>query len=113
METLVGVNKIDKYEILFSPNFDKSLIRNIDFWRELEIPEEKITKYIQNIFLIIKTLEDSPYQFPVISNIYNFDSEIRRVKIGKNYAIFFKIDEMNKKIIIGSFYNQKQMNIKF
>ncbi|MDN6270715.1 MAG: type II toxin-antitoxin system RelE/ParE family toxin, partial [Tetragenococcus koreensis] len=33
--------------------------------------------------------------------------------IGKTFAIFYRIDKKNSKILIGNFFKQKQMKVQF
>ncbi|KRL81418.1 hypothetical protein FC57_GL000577 [Lactobacillus ultunensis DSM 16047] len=48
-----------------------------------------------------------------VSSIYHFSTPTYRITIGKKYAIFYRVNEKEKKVLIGSFFNNKQMKVDF
>lgn len=45
-----------------------------------------------------------------VSEIYGMDSSTYRIVIGKSYALFFRIDQEKKEILVGRIFQSKQMN---
>ncbi len=74
---------------------------------------KKITTFVQSIYKSIELTKLFPEMHEEISEIYNFDNPAYRILIGKNYALFYRINESERTIKIGNMYHQKQMHLSF
>ena len=102
------------FEIKYSRNFINSLEKEINYWKnELEFSDEQIKKYISLISKNIQLLKDFPCISKDVISIYEFHVPTYRITIGKKYAIVYRIDDINKIIIVGSLLNNRQMRIEF
>ena len=102
------------FEIKYSRNFINSLEKEINYWKnELGFSDEQIKKYISLISKNIQLLKNFPYISKDVSSIYEFHVSTYRITIGKKYAIFYRIDDINKIIMVGSLFNNRQMRIEF
>lgn len=102
------------YRIKYSKSFVNSLSKQIDYWEtQLFISQEQIENYISLIYKNIKLLANFPYICQNVKDIYHFSQATYKMPIGKQYAIFYRVDEENKIVMIGSLFHNKQMQIKF
>jgi plasmid stabilization system protein ParE len=54
-----------------------------------------------------------PEMYSDVQDVYNFSESTRRILIGDSYGIFYRVDEENHQLIVGSIFNQKQLHVKF
>mgnify|MGYP001194430481 CR=1 FL=1 len=103
-----------QYTIEYTENFKGSLQTNIDEWEtSLLISDDKIKKFIRAIYTSIHLLKFFPDIHEDISLIYQFTEPTYRIQIGRNFAIFYRIDEECKTVQIGNLFKQKQMKMLF
>lgn len=102
------------YQIKYSESFASSLSQTITYWQmDLGFPDDTIQNYISPISKNIHLLSDFLFISQDVSSIYHFSIPTYRITIGKKYAIFYRVDEKRKIIMIGSFFSNKQMKIEF
>lgn len=102
------------YQIRYSQNFADSLTKTVDYWeKQLQLPANSIKKYVSLISKNINLLADYPYISEDISHLYHFTMPTYRITIGNQYCIFYRVDEKNKVVQIGSLYNSHQMKVEF
>lgn len=102
------------YTIIYSDHFTTSLINEISYWKNnLLLSDKEITKYISLIYHNIQLLSDFPYPYQDVHQKYQLDKPTYKITIGKKYAIFCRVSEKNRTIIIGSFFSNKQMRLEF
>lgn len=102
------------YRLEYSKSFAESLENLIYDWEtELEISSDKIKTFVQSIEHSLKMVGQFPEMYEEISEIYNLKVPTYRILIGKQYAIFYRLNHVDKKVLVGSIFNQKQMRIKF
>lgn len=102
------------YSVEYTKTFQISLREHIREWSEEYLfSDEKISKFVRSIYKSIELTKIFPEMHEEISGIYSFDNPTYRILIGKNYAIFYRIDKVQNKILVGNFYNQKQMQLDF
>ena len=95
-------------------SFRLSLRKHIQEWsKEYFFTDEKITTFVQSIYKAIELTKIVPEMHEETSAIYNFNSPTYRILIGKNYAIFYRIDRSTKKIMLGNMYYQRQLHVLF
>ena len=98
----------------YTESFRLSLRKHIQEWsKEYFFTDEKITTFVQSIYKSIELTKIVPEMHEEISAIYNFNSPTYRILIGKNYAIFYRIDRSTKKIMLGNMYYQRQLHVLF
>lgn len=103
-----------KYKLVYAASFSNSLEQFIYYWEnELGFSEEKIKKFVKSIEQSLRMLNEFPEMYEEVSALYNLDSPTYRILIGKQYAIFYRINHFDKEVLIGSLFNQKQMRITF
>lgn len=111
---MAGENEQKNYLIFYAASFMESLKENIREWEEeLAIPEEKIRTFIQSIDRSINLLKLFPEMYENVASIYGFSEPSYRILIGSSYGIFYRIDHENKRILIGNFFKQKQLHLRF
>ncbi|WP_010054431.1 type II toxin-antitoxin system RelE/ParE family toxin [Carnobacterium maltaromaticum] len=102
------------YSVEYTKTFQSSLREHIKEWSEAYFfSDEKITKFVRSIYKSIELTKIFPEMHEEISRVYGFDKPTYRILIGKNYAIFYRIDKVQNKILVGNLYNQKQMQLDF
>ena len=102
------------YQIKYSESFASSLSQTITYWKmDLGFSDDTIQNYISLISKNIHLLSDFPFISQDVSSIYHFPIPTYRITIGTKYAIFYRVDEKRKIIMIGSFFSNKQMKIEF
>lgn len=102
------------YQIKYSKSFASSLSQTITYWQhDLGFTDDQIKHYISLISKNIHLLSDFPFISQDVSSIYHFSVPTYRITIGKKYAIFYRVDEQKKTVMIGSFFSNKQMKIEF
>lgn len=102
------------YKINYGMHFADLLEQTINYWQEsLQISDEKIEKFVRQIEKSFGMLKDFPKIGQDVTKLYGFTETTYRILIGQKYAIFYRIDEAEKTINIGSFYSNKQMRLKF
>lgn len=102
------------YQIKYSESFASSLSQTITYWQiDLGFSDDTIQNYISLISKNIHLLSDFPFISQDVSSIYHFPIPTYRITIGKKYTIFYRVDEKQKIIMIGSFFSNKQMKIEF
>jgi len=102
------------YDLIYSDSFVKSLEEIIYNWEiELGFSEEKIKVFIQSIEHSLRMVSEFPKMHEEVSDIYSLSSPTYRILIGKQYAIFYRLNSKDKEILVGSIFNQKQMRINF
>ncbi|WP_086445440.1 hypothetical protein [Candidatus Enterococcus lemimoniae] len=98
----------------YTESFRLSLRKlNQEWSKEYFFTDEKITTFVQSIYKSIELTKIVPEMHEEISAIYNFNNPIYRILIGKNYAIFYRIDRSTTKIMLGNMYYQRQLHISF
>lgn len=103
-----------EYSIEYTAKFRNSLRETIQEWSDQYFfTDEKISKFVRSIYKSIELTKIFPEMHEEISGIYGFSDPTYRILIGKNYAIFYRINEPQKKIMVGNFFHQKQMHITF
>ncbi|AYW50222.1 type II toxin-antitoxin system RelE/ParE family toxin [Tetragenococcus halophilus] len=103
-----------EFEIVYTESFRNSLNTNIDEWEtKLFLSEEKIRHFVQLIYQSLEQLKAFPEMYEEVSALYGLEKPTYRVLIGKTFAIFYRIDKKNSKILIGNFFKQKQMKVQF
>lgn len=101
-------------QIQYSKNFVNSFTQTITYWQdELQLPDAYIQRYTSLVSKSISLLHEFPSIYQDISSIYHFSTPTYRITIGKKYAIFYRVNEKEKKVLIGSFFNNKQMKVDF
>lgn len=102
------------YSVEYTKNFQNSLRKHIREWsEEYFFSDEKISKFVRSIYKSIELTTIFPEMHEEISRVYGFNKPMYRILIGKNYAIFYRIDKEQNKILVGNLYNQKQMQLDF
>ncbi|GEK29374.1 hypothetical protein [Furfurilactobacillus siliginis] len=101
------------YQISYSKEFASSLKQILISWRELQVEETTIDRFIGDIYHVVDSLRTFPLRFEDVSNKYGFDRATRRCLIGKKYAFFYRVDEEKRVVLIGKLYNQSQFELKF
>lgn len=102
------------YKLTYSNSFTVSLERLIYEWEvELEFPLEKIRKFVQSIEASLRMVSEFPEMHEEVSSIYNLSELTYRILIGKQFALFYRLNHDKKEILVGSIFNQKQMRIGF
>lgn len=102
------------YSVEYTESFRNSLRENINEWSdEYFFTEEKITRFVRSIYKSIELTKIFPEMYEEVSSIYNFNQPTYRILIGKNYAIFYRIDKSHEKILAGNLYSLNQMHVKF
>jgi plasmid stabilization system protein ParE len=105
---------LDKeYELVYLASFRNSLREIRQEWRKLGISEESIARFIKRINTSLEYVEYNPEMFPEVSDRYVFLVPTYRISVGKTYAIFYRIIEDSKQILVGSMFHQKQVKVKF
>ncbi|MGM0220120.1 type II toxin-antitoxin system RelE/ParE family toxin [Enterococcus sp. AZ126] len=105
---------MSNFSIEYSESFRLSLRENIREWsEEYFFTDEKISTFIQSIYKSIELTKVFPNMHENVASIYNFKIPTYRMLIGKNYAIFYRINEHEKNILVGNIFHQKQMHITF
>lgn len=109
---MVGV--LLMYNLIYSDSFVMSLERLIYNWEfELGFSKERIKVFVQSIEHSLKMVSEFPNMYKEVSHIYNLNSPTYRILIGKQYAIFYRLNIEDKEILVGSIFSQKQMRITF
>jgi len=102
------------YKLTYSNSFTVSLERLIYEWEvELEFPLEKIRKFVQSIEASLRMVSEFPEMHEEVSSIYNLSELTYRILIGKQFALFYRLNHDKKEILVGSIFKQKQMRIGF
>lgn len=111
---MAGESKREEYLIEYAASFTVSLRKNIREWEEeLKISEEKIRRFVQSIDRSISLLKFFPEMYEDVSSVYHFSEPTYRILIGKSYAIFYRINHENRRILIGNLFKQKQLYLHF
>lgn len=109
-----GENRLDEYKLIFSIGFRKSLREIVDYWKySLSLSDERINKFVSLIYSSLELVKHSPYSSKNVTEQYGFDEKTYRILIGKSYAIFYRINEEKKTILVGKIFGQKQMRVEF
>lgn len=102
------------YKLIYSNSFADSLEGLIYDWEvELDFSSEKIRRFVQSIESSLLMVSEFPEMHEEISDIYDLATPTYRILIGKQYAIFYRLNHNKKEVLVGSIFNQKQMRIKF
>lgn len=102
------------YKLIYSQHFEQSLTKTIVYWQtELLLPESEIRQFVQLIDQNLHRLIYFPYMFSNVQNIYHLHAPTYKINIGKQYAIFYRVNEKSKTVLIGPFFSNKQMKIDF
>jgi plasmid stabilization system protein ParE len=101
------------YNIKYTPSFIHTSRLIANDWAEIGMSEATVAKQMKAIRIATELLEVFPEMYEDVSEKYGFDIPTRRIPIGDRYAIFYRIDDDNKLVIIGSMFNLLQMNVKF
>ncbi|WP_271496996.1 type II toxin-antitoxin system RelE/ParE family toxin [Enterococcus sp. 5H] len=105
---------MSNFSIAYSESFRLSLRECIREWsEEYFFTDEKISTFIQSIHKSIELTAVFPKMHENVASLYNFKVPTYRILIGTNYAIFYRINEQEKKILVGNIFHQKQMHITF
>lgn len=108
------VGTMQRYELVYSESFSNSLSHWIDYWEEtLNFPEDKIKQFIEVITTSFQLMRQFPSMHEEVSIIYGFTQPTFRLLIGKQYAIFYRVNHEKKEVIIGQMVSQKQMKVQF
>lgn len=109
---MVGIQM--NYDLIYSENFVLNLEKLIYHWEsELGFSNEEISKFVTSIGASLKLLRKFPEMHEEVSKIYHFAIPTYRILIGKQYAIFYRVDHKTKQVHIGSLFSQKQMRVHF
>jgi len=109
---MVGV--LWMYKLVYSNSFAESLESLIYNWEvELEFTSEKIKIFVQSIETSLRMVTEFPEMHEEVSDLYGLSSPTYRILIGKEYAIFYRLNHSKKEILVGSIFNQRQMRIDF
>ncbi len=102
------------YTVHYSITFSDSLANLINYWQdELGFKDKQIKQFIQLIRQIIKNISYYPYVYRDVTELYGLKTTTYRALIGKQYAFFYRIDSINKIILVGALFSQQQMKIDF
>ncbi|QXJ58975.1 type II toxin-antitoxin system RelE/ParE family toxin [Enterococcus raffinosus] len=102
------------YTLVYSESFRKSLQENISEWeKELLLTDEKITQFVHAIYHSLNRLKQFPEMYENVAGLYDFDKPTYRILIGKSFAIFYRINQEERTILIGNLFKQKQMHLYF
>ena len=71
--------------------------------------EREVTQFINRVELVIKTIGRNPQMFPASSHYKN----IRKALIDKNNSLFYTIDSYKNRLILLTFYDNRQDPQKF
>lgn len=105
---------MEEFEIVYTASFRSSLNDNILEWEtELFLSEEKIRHFVQLIYQALEMLKTFPEMHEEVSGLYELEHPTYRILIGKTFAIFYRVDKKNHKILVGNLFKQKQMRIQF
>lgn len=102
-----------EFELRYSLSFDAGVQKLLIGWSELGFSEDKIKSFLQSIDRATQRLAAFPEMHEEVSKIYNLSEPTRRLLIGKQYAIFYRVDYGQKIILVGSIFSQKQMKVQF
>lgn len=102
------------YKLVYSNSFADSLENLIYNWEiELEFTSEQIKIFIQSIETSLRMVTEFPEMHEEVSDIYGLTSPTYRILIGKEYAMFYRLDHRKKEILVGSIFNRRQMRLDF
>jgi len=101
------------YTLSFTASFADSFEEHIHQWEEFGLSEQSIQKFVGNIQSSLELLEYNPEMFEDIADRYAFDKPTFRITVGNRYAIFFRIDDEKRQVLVGSLFSQNQMNVSF
>lgn len=104
---------MEKYTLIYSESFKKSLQANIFEWQnELLLPDEKIRQFVQAIYHSFNHLKQVPEIYENVADRYGFDRSTYRILIGKSFALFYRIIQEEQTILIGNMFKQKQLKLQ-
>ncbi|GBD79603.1 hypothetical protein TEHD86_0537 [Tetragenococcus halophilus subsp. halophilus] len=105
---------MEEIEIVYTESFRSSLNDNLVEWEtELFLSKEKIRHFVQLIYQSLEMLKTFPEMHEEVSRLYGLERPTYRILIGKTFAIFYRVDKKNHKILVGNLFKQKQMRIQF
>lgn len=97
------------YTLVYSESFRKSLQENISEWeKELLLTDEKITQFVHAIYHSLNRLKQFPEMYENVASLYGFDKPTYRILIGKSFAIFYRINQEERTILIGNLFNKNK-----
>lgn len=102
------------YKLIYSNSFTDSLEKLIYEWEvELEFSLEKIRIFVQSIESSLRMVSEFPEMHEEVSSVCDLSVTTYRILIGKQYALFYRLNHDKREVLVGSIFNQKQMRIKF
>lgn len=105
---------MNDFEIVYTESFRSSLEANISEWEtELFLSKGKINHFVRVIYQALELLKTFPEMYEEISGVYGLEQSTHRILIGQTFAIFYRVDKENYKIIVGNLFKQKQMRVQF
>ncbi|MDR0899037.1 MAG: type II toxin-antitoxin system RelE/ParE family toxin [Lactobacillaceae bacterium] len=102
---------MNEFKIVITDKFTISFREVQNFWKEIELDDSKIRKYSKMVETGINSLKQWPERYADVSATFGFPIPTRRILIGNQYAIFYRIE--NQFIIIGPIASSRQMKIAF
>jgi len=109
-----GGSNLDEYKLVYSIQFRKSLREIVDYWRySLHLSDEKINIFLQLIYSSTQMLKDFPFINEDVASVYGFNEPTYRILIGDRYALFYRVNEEDKIILVGNIFGQNQMKVRF
>lgn len=82
---------MEKYTLIYSESFKNSLQENIS--------ENQLKRF--------------PEMYEDGTRLYGFATPTYRILIGKNFAVFYRIDQKERTVLIGNIFKQKLMKLLF
>lgn len=104
---------MEEFEIRYSQTFADSVEQMIERWKAVGLPIVQIQHYLTIVEAAIDSLRYWPNRFAEVSDQYGFNAATRRVLIGDQYAIFYRVDVKRKVVLVGSLFGQLQLNMHF
>jgi len=109
-----GGSNLDEYKLVYSIQFRKSLRKIVDYWRySLHFSDERINNFLQLIYSSTQMVKDFPFINEDVASTYGFNEPTYRILIGDRYALFYRVNEEDKIILVGNIFGQNQMKVRF
>ncbi|GAB2024086.1 type II toxin-antitoxin system RelE/ParE family toxin [Lactovum odontotermitis] len=103
-----------EFELVYLSIFMKSLDEIVSYFEsEFSFSEAQIEAFVTNIERKIQSLSFQPAHHQDVAAVYGFSEATYRIDIGKYYRLFYRVDELEKKVYIGRVFNQGQMKLNF
>ncbi|MCD5203156.1 type II toxin-antitoxin system RelE/ParE family toxin [Enterococcus casseliflavus] len=103
-----------EYTLVYSQRFQQSLSNLITEWEnELLLSQTSIKRFVGAIQKALELTKTFPKMYEEVSKIYGMKTTTYRIVIGKSYALFYRIDDEKKEILVGRIFQSKQMRLDF